>query len=293
MQLRRLLAEDRDAVMRTWNRGASHDHLTQALLDEKIWGDDDFDPRLALAATEDGELIGFVVGVLRRTRVGYVKLLAVERRHWRAGIGSALLEAVEERLASRGTTSIRLLESAPNYLTPGIDCRYREAIAFARACGYEKTGEARNLAVDLASALPEPVVASDAGIRRAMASDGPALCDFLDEHWPTWNAEAGIALSNTPPTLHLALRNGRVTGFAAWDANNRGTGWFGPMGVAPGERRSGIGCVLLHRCLDDMRRQGHDAAVIAWVDNAPFYVRCAGAVPARTFVRLEKTLHAD
>jgi mycothiol synthase len=293
MRLRRLFAEDRDAVLETWNAGAVHDRLTPALLDEKVWNEDDFDPGLALAATDDGELVGFAVGVLRRTGVGYVKLLAVEQRHWRAGIASALLAAVEERLASRGARSIRLLESAPNYLTPGIDCRYREAIAFAQACGYEKTGEAQNLAVDLAGELPDPVAASDAEIRRAAASDGPALCDFLDAHWPTWNAEAGIALANTPPTLHLALRDGRVTGFAAWDANNRGTGWFGPMGVAPGERRGGIGCVLLHRCLDDMRRQGHDAAVIAWVDNAPFYVRCAGAVPARTFVRFEKTLHAD
>jgi mycothiol synthase len=186
-----------------------------------------------------------------------------------------------------------MLESAPNYLTPGIDRRYREAIAFVQARGYRQIGEARNLAVTLTGDVREPGAAPDAEVRRATIEDRPASRRFLDEHWPSWNAEAEAALARSPPSLHLAFRNGRVIGFAAWDANNRGTGWFGPMGVAPGERRNGIGRILLHRCLDDMRRQGHDAAVIAWVDNAPFYARCAGAVPARTFVRFEKDLHAD
>jgi predicted N-acetyltransferase YhbS len=65
------------------------------------------------------------------------------------------------------------------------------------------------------------------------------------------------------------------------------------MGVALDARGSGIGCVLLHRCLDDLRVQGHDAAVIAWADNAPFYQRCAGAAPSRTFARFEKVMHED
>ena len=293
MRLRRLRAGDRDAVLHTWNAAAEHDPLTPALLEEKLQGDADYAPGLALAAEEGGELAGFVVAVLRPTRVGYVKLLAVDGPRRRAGIGSALLGAAEERLSRVGARSVRLLESAPNYLTPGIDCRYREAIAFVRARGYRETGEARNLAVDLARAWHAPDAPGDVEIRRASVADRSALRRLLDANWPSWNAECEVALMRSPPSLHVALRGGRVLGFAAWDANNRGTGWFGPMGVAPAVRRSGVGCVLLHRCLDDMRRQGHDAAVIAWVDNAPFYVRCAGAVPARTFIRFEKTLHAD
>ena len=130
-------------------------------------------------------------------------------------------------------------------------------------------------------------------VRRATRDDSAPLDAFLDAHWPSWAAEVGIALNNQPPTLHIALRDGRAVGFAAWDANNRGTGWFGPMGVAPDEQGAGLGCVLLQRCLDDMRGQGHDAAVIACVYNAPFYERCAGAVPSRRFVRFEKSLHED
>ena len=294
MDIRGLPRDDRDSILGLWNRAAPFDALDADLLEEKAWGDTDFDPDLALAAVDDGVIVGFVVGVQRSAlQRGYVKLLAVEPACQRQGIGRALLDRVESRLAQQGARSIRLLESAPNYLVPGIDTRYEAAIVFAAAAGYDHVGDAQNLSVDLAAARPARAVPDGVEVRRAAQDDGAALYAFLDRHWPSWKAEAAVALRNEPATLHLALRNERIVGFAASDANNRGTGWFGPMGVAPEERGSGIGCVLLHRCLDDLRAQGHDAAVIAWADNAPFYERCAGAVPTRTFARFEKVMHED
>lgn len=294
MVLRALQREDADAVLALWNRAAPCDPLTAGLLAEKTWDDADFDEDLAVVALDDGVLAGFAIGVLRpTTRCGYVKLLAVEPDRRRRGTGRALLEAVEAGLVQRGARSVRWLESAPNYLAPGIDTRYEAGLAFARATGYRHVGDARNLRVDLHAALPARAVPDGIDVRRASPGDVTALHAFLCRHWPSWTAEADAALRNEPATLHLALRDGRVIGFAAADANNRGTGWFGPMGVAPDERHAGVGCILLHRCLDDLRAQGHDAAVIAWVDNAPFYERCAGAAPWRTFARYEKVLHED
>ena len=296
MQLRCLHRDDRDRVLQIWNAAAPYDRMTDALLEEKIWRDVDADPELALVAASAGALLGFGVGVLRKAHGasrGYLKLLAVAEGHRRHGVGTALLEALEAGLAARGATSVKVYESAPNYLVPGIDARYREAHAFAGARGYRVVGDAQNLEVDLAA----PVAAGSAPvaveIRRATPADETRLRALLDTEWPSWAAEAGAALANSPPTLFIAKREGRVVGFAAWDANNRGTGWFGPRGVAPDERGRGIGRALLLSCLDDMRRQGHDAAVIAWADNEAFYARCAGARRARTFIRYEKTLHAD
>jgi predicted N-acetyltransferase YhbS len=294
MPMRPLQRDDAGAVLDLWNRAALYDPLTADLLAEKTWGDPDFDADVAIVAVDDGEVAGFAVGVHREeTGRGYLKLLAVEPARQRRGIGSALLEAVEARLATRSAPTVRLLESAPNYLSPGIDTRDEAALAFAAASGYRQVGEARNLSVDLARRPAPRVVPDGVEVRRAVPGDGAALNAFLDAHWPSWKAESGVALRNAPSTLHLALRGDRVVGFAAWDANHRGTGWFGPMGVAPDEQGAGLGCVLLQRCLDDIQRAGHDAAVIAWVDNAPFYARCAGAVPARTFIRFEKSLHED
>ena len=296
MRLRCLHRDDRDRVLQIWNAAARHDRMTDALLEEKIWRDPDADPELALVATSAGAMLGFGVGVVReaqRAYRGYIKLLAVAAAHRRQGVGTALLEALEAGLAARGAGSIRIFESVPNYLAPGIDARNREGRAFAGARGYRVVGEAQNLEVDLASPPvpgPEPFAVE---IARATPDDETGLQALLDAEWPSWAAEAGAALANSPPTLFVARRAARVVGFAAWDANNRGTGCFGPMGVAPDERGKGIGRALLQRCLDDMRRQGHAAAVIAWADNEAFYARCARAKRTRTFIRFEKTLHAD
>jgi len=242
VDIRGLHRDDRDSILDLWNRATPFDALSAELLEEKAWGDPDFDPELALVAVDDGEVVGFVVGVLRGAlQRGYVKLLAVEPGHQRQGIGRALLARVETRLAEQGARSIRLLESAPNYLVPGIDTRYEAALAFAAAAGYGHVGNAQNLSVDLAGTPPARAVPDGVEVRRATQDDATALYAFLDRHWPSWQAEATVALRNELATLHLALRDERIVGFSASDANNLGTGWFGPMGIAPDERRSGIG----------------------------------------------------
>ena len=291
MEIRPLQRDDGDAVLELWNRAASHDLLTIGLLEEKTWDDDDFDPDLAIVAVEGGDILGFAVGVLRpEARRGYVKLLAVEPARQREGIGRALVETLETGLTRKGARTIRLLESAPNYLAPGVDTRDAAALAFAAASGYRQVGEARNLSVDLAPRSATRAVPDGVAVRRATRDDSAPLDAFLDAHWPSWAAEVGIALNNQPPTLHIALRDGRAVGFAAWDANNRGTGWFGPMGTAPEARRRGLGQLLLYRCLDDIRESGMAYATIPWVDPVEFYRRCAGAAVERVFHRYEKVL---
>ena len=81
-----------------------------------------------------------------------------------------------------------------------------------------------------------------------------------------------------------------MIGFAAHDANNVGTGWFGPMGTAPEFRGRRIGEVLLKRCLADTRAQGLTQATIPWVGPTEFYERTVRARITRRFVRLEKRL---
>ena len=291
MRIRPLQRDDRDALLRIWNDSATYDRLGAALLEEKIWADQDLVPACCLVADTDGRTAGFAVGVVRESGTGYVKLLAVDRELQRQGIGRALLEALESSLAASGATAIRLLEAAPNYLVPGIDVRYEAAIRFAEACHYERTGVATNLRVDLDDALQrlrDAATAPGLEVRRAAPGDEESVRRFLAANWPGWTAEALSALGNTPSTLHIAVRDGSVVGFSASDANNKGTGWFGPMGVAPDVRQSGIGRVLLGRCLSDLHRQGHRHATIPWVDPVAFYERCAGAWPARSFLRFEK-----
>jgi GNAT superfamily N-acetyltransferase len=294
--IRPLKETELPAVLRLWNDSAAHDALTHRLLTEKVLQDPD-EAATCLLAFDGERLLGFGMGVLRvidGVSRGIVKLLVVEGSARRQGIGAAILRRLEAALTGRGARVLRVAESAPNYLVPGVDARYDDGLAFFAAQGYARTGEACNLQVDLqAGAIPTLQALDEAIVlRRAVAADRAPLATFLEQRWPTWHAEVMAAMNNEPASLHVAVQGGAVIGFAAHDANNRGTAWFGPMGVAASARGLGVGCALLRRCLADMQRQGHRHAIIAWADAIPFYEKCAGATTSRTFVRFEKVVTA-
>lgn len=286
---------DQAAMLALWNRHAVFDPMTSMLLREKVWGDADFQPDLTWAAEQHGQLTGFSIGVVRQS-MGYIKLLAVDAAHRRQGIGSQLLQATERALRQAGADKVRPCESAPNYLTPGLDQRYTAGKCLFESRGYEHIGTACNLTVDLtqndfATAEPEArLAARDITIRRAESSDTQPLLAVVRAHWPVWLAEVTNALANHPITLHLALRQERILGFSAYDTNNLGTGWFGPMGTVPDAEGQGLGRVLLWRCLRDQKQQGHATAIIPWVGPIEFYTRHAGAQIARTFDRYVKRI---
>ena len=299
MRLRGLRRDDAAPLLAMWNATARFDPLTPELLEEKTWNDPGFDPGLALVCEDEGHVAGFAMGVLRAAEGsprGVVKLAAVGVDHRRRGIGARLLGELEQALGERGAATARVCESAPNYLTPGVDSRYSAAPYFFEKLGYRRIGEACNMSVDLSAPVYDlpgaeaRVAAHGLSVRRAGPGDRASLAALLLAHWPSWQAEVNRALGNEPPTVFLCQRDGETLAFAAWDANNRGTGWFGPMGTAPEARRRGLGQLLLYRCLEDIRERGLDYATIPWVDPVEFYRRCAGAAVERVFHRYEKVL---
>ena len=311
MNLRPIEVTDTAHLLEIWNEACEYDFLTQPLLQEKLWGDLEFDSTLAFALEKAGELVGFAIGVERSNTLadknfgiesrsrGFVKLLAVVPKFQRCGIGSKLLIRLEQEFAKHGVHQIRIAESAPNYLTPGIDKRYQAAEPFLVSQGFEHFETSVNLNVRLLdvvknrSEIQQEIVAqSDRGVtvRRAAYEDRAALKRFLDANWPTWNAELDQGFANKPISVHLALRGQNVIAFAAYDTNNIGTGWFGPMGTDPSCRKTGIGGLLLHCCLADIANQGLQTATIAWAAHLDFYERSASAKVSRTFLRWRKQL---
>jgi len=299
MNVRPLVRGDAQAVLELWNRAAPYDPMSAQLLAEKIWGDPDFSEDLTRAVDREGRLVALGMGVFRASAaMGYVKLLAVDPDWRRRRIGGELLAQMETLLAQRGAEEIRIAESAPNYLVPGVDQRLPQAISFFQRHGYEPFAEAHNLAVDLTAEAydsrpaQQDLLARGIEVRRATSGDRPALATFLATHWPAWRAEVGCAYANDPISLHLAWLDGRLIGFAAYHGNNVGTGWFGPMGTDPAYRGRGVGAVLLRRCLGDLKRQGLARATIPWAAHIGFYEQHAGARRSRTFQRLRKPTHS-
>lgn len=302
MKVRLLRDTDVELLLSLMNRTLRYDQLTPELLEEKVWDDCDFSNNLALVVEHDKRVIAFVMGVVRGTapqRIGYIKFLVVDERYQRKGAGTRLLQEMEKRLRAQGVQVLRILESTPNYLVPGLDPRYTRAMIFFEKNGYQRFGETWNLDADLSREkfstreAEKALVAKGVDIRRATASDADAMRDFLAQHWPAWIGEVSQSFKNRPVSLHLAFRDSRVIAFSAHNCNNFNTGWFGPMGTDPAARKLGIGGILLRRCLADIKNAGHRFATIPWVGPIAFYLRYAGAEVSRVFYRYEKRFEAE
>jgi mycothiol synthase len=256
---------------------------------------------VALVATDDGGPVGAVLASLsyRDQTVGHIDLVAVHPRLRRRGIGRALLVAAETALSAAGAGEVLIAGNMP-YGWPGIDVRYTPAVCAALALGYQQDGTAWNMTADLstpdAPGLRDPAPAerrlaeSGVTVRRATGGDVPALVEFAKANFSGgWAWEVEESLGRAGAGCHLAQDGqGEILGFAAYGAQ-RPT-WFGPMGTAPGRQRSGIGGVLLRRCLADQRAAGHTRVQIGWVGPVPFYSRTVDAYIERVFFLYRKEL---
>lgn len=281
-----------------WNRNVQYDPMPAHLLLEKTFGDPDFDPNLTLMAIENGTIIGFMQGLIRQVdqnlKRGYIKLFATDAIKRRQGLATSLLKNIEAKMKSQSVKTIRLLDSNPNYFQPGIDPRYTEAIAFAERNGFKRFADTSNLEVALqhqafdTSSEEQQLTREKIFIRRATKTDWQLVENLIVNQFKAWLPEIQTTYKNNPISLHIAEYNGKVEAFSAYDSNNLNTGWFGPMGTNPVLRGKGIGGILLKRCLDDMKKQGHDVSIIPWVGPIPFYLHYANAKLTRVFWRYEK-----
>jgi mycothiol synthase len=249
-----------------------------------------------------GRLIGVALGSMssRDPSTGHVDLLAVDPERRRRGIGRALTGRVEGALAGMGATTIEAAGNAPYYAWPGIDVRYTPAVCAAMALGYEFQQAAWNMTADLSRpdapglrpTAPAERRLADRGIavRRATPDDLPALVDFARATFSAgWAGEIIHSVGRDGAGCHAAMAaEGEVLGFAAYGSSR--PSWFGPMGTAPAAQGTGIGSVLLRRCLADQKAAGHDRVQIGWVGPVPFYSAAVGARIERVFFRYRKRL---
>lgn len=119
---------------------------------------------------------------------------------------------------------------------------------------------------------------ADRGIvcRRAESYERQAVLHFVGRHWTRWVDEATAAFARVPPTMFVAVEDGAIIGFAAFNATR--PDYFGPTGVDESRRQQGIGRVLLIQCLEVLAAEGYAYAIIGGVGPADFYEQTVGAV---------------
>lgn len=208
----------------------------------------------------------------------WLRILAVARDARRRGIGRMLVADAEARGAS-------LVAAEPgNYFTPGVPMDDEGSRAFCHAAGYIETRWTSNLEVEL-----DPFSAPASDVFRPAPAQSDHVLHFVEaEFGKIWRFEASRAFERELPTIFVASEEGRITGFAVHDVNNRGLGFFGPTGVAKSMRGRGIGARLLVASLADLKRLGYARAVIPWTDAIEFYRKSCGAKPAHRFIAFAK-----
>ena len=113
-------------------------------------------------------------------------------------------------------------------------------------------------------------------VRRAQPWESGPVREFVAENFKqSWADEISGGLVRQPVTVFVALRDGRLIGFAAYECTRKD--FFGPTGVAESERGRGVGRALLLASLWGLRELGYAYAVIGGVGPAEFYERAVGA----------------
>jgi GNAT superfamily N-acetyltransferase len=246
---------------------------------EKLFGSDGARTGMTLGAFEDEVLVGVLAAAGR-----WIKLIAVEESARRQGIATQLLARLDQSL------KLRVCDHPGNYLSPGLDERYREGLAFFGAHGFRPAGKVENLRAPLDRPLKRMEVPGYQ-LRRVQGDDRAAVLAWIARAFaPVWAHEAGRAADGPRHALHAAFADvapAVPVAFAAADGNNQGLGWFGPAGTEPAHRGKRLGEALLLRCLEDVRELP-EGGVIAWIGPKEFYRKTVAAVEDRRFLQLER-----
>lgn len=307
MPIRELNQADLPTVLDLCQRALPLDTFSAQLIQRHMLDEPERNPVFQFGFWEGDELRGVLLGgtrriddghtLLHRPRpVGVLKLIATDPAYRRQGIASQLITALIERMRDAGLTWLRSGNFAPSYFWPGVDARYTPALCFLQRHGFQRKGDAVNMAVDLHAHTwdtaddEERLLGVGIRIRRAQPSDADAFGAWLGQAWgPIWQWEGLRALHNQPPSAFVAERDGEFCAFAAYNTSSF-PHVFGPTGTVEAQRAQGIGRVLLCLCLRDLRDAGCSQAEIGWVGPIAFYARVADATINRVFFWHEREL---
>lgn len=113
-------------------------------------------------------------------------------------------------------------------------------------------------------------------IRRARAYEISRVREFVEKQFAlVWADEISVGYANKPVSVYIAIRDGEVVGFGAYECTRRG--FFGPTGVAESERGKGIGKALLIACLHGLAEMGYAYGIIGGAGPTEFYTQVVGA----------------
>ncbi|MBS2539822.1 GNAT family N-acetyltransferase [Catenulispora sp. NF23] len=306
---------DGPALAAAWTASAPADPITYHRFRDLFLLDRNFDPTGLHVAVLDGQIVGAAYAVRRliaadadnlEPETGWIPFFFVHPDHRDSGIGRELLTTALTWLRSHGRSEVFFSSYTPNYFLPGLDAaRYPEALHLLTTLGFERHYDA--VAMDR-SLVDYQLPAEIRKQINALSADGYRLGTPTDDELTALIAIAGLEFN---PDWARAIREAVVAGLplnrivVARDPAGRLLGWamhatyegaldrFGPFGVLPAARGTGLGKVLLHLTLERMVAAGAHSAWFLWTGKetaaGQLYLK-TGFDITRTFTILRASL---
>lgn len=283
------------AVIDLWNETLTSDLVSLQKFRKQIIYDDNFDTELCYVALQDDKVIGFLLGTKRKfpylerglePNRGWINVMFVAKDYQRQGIGSKLVDRVENALIELGVDNITLGAYSPNYFFPGIDIEaYQNAINFFEKKGYVGSEESYSMCKDLHGFYlsdewrKKKQLAEQKGFifRNYKNSDAIALLEFAKVNFGGgWKRNALLAMqaNEAEDLIYLVLKDEEIVGFAMRKIDGNPMR-FGPIGVCEKVRNDGIGGILFELMQQEMCAKGmyHLYFVSTDVPGRRFYER--------------------
>ncbi|MFS0863069.1 GNAT family N-acetyltransferase [Fredinandcohnia sp. 179-A 10B2 NHS] len=276
---------DEQSIVTLWNDCLTMDPITQQRFRNLVLLDANFDPQGLRIATDNEKIVGCVYAIRRLLPMegtelepenGWIPFFFVHPSYRKAGVAEKLLNDGVEFLASQGRKNVFFASYAPNYILPGIDEEaYPEGYAFLVKQGFEK--QYSPVAMDrslvgyapASDAMKLKVKREQEGYTFLQAQDKD-LYEVIQFANKTFNPDWGRAiregiLQGLPLHRILIARDGeRLVGFCIYGGYEGIPDRFGPFGVDPDQQGKGLGKILLHECLKNMRSEGLHGAWFLW-----------------------------
>ncbi|MGH1524195.1 GNAT family N-acetyltransferase [Leifsonia sp. L25] len=287
--IRSFRAGDGPLIAEAWTRSAPTDGITYDRFRDMFLLDRNFDAKGLFVADRAGEIVGAAYAVRRRiaadgadleSEAGWIPFFFVVPEARRSGIGSRLIGDVKDWLSSHGALTAYFSSYTPNYFLPGLDAeRYPEAARLLARLGF--TTQYESVAMDrtlndycFPERTRERIAALEAEgwtFGSPTGDDLPELIEIAGGRFnPDWarGIREGV-LGGQALERIIAVRDprGRMLGWAMHGTYENVLERFGPFGVLPESRGTGLGEILLHLTLERMRALGAHSAWFLWTDE--------------------------
>ncbi len=279
---------DGAALAAAWTDAAPTDGITAHRFRDLFLLDRNFDASGLFVAETGGNLVGSAYAVRRRIAQdaddlepssGWIPYFFVHPEAAGQGIGRTLVSAALDWLHDHGTTTVYFSSYTPNYFLPGLDIvRYPAAAKLLTSLGF--TTQYQSVAMDYSlndHTTPQRVRALISDLRgqgyilRSPTDDDLVdLIDIAGQFNSDWSRAIREAVLNALPLERILTArhpSGAMLGWAMHGTYEHVLERFGPFGVLPEARGTGLGEVLLHLTLERMRAFGAHSAWFLWTDE--------------------------